>query len=214
MHCVDILDALTKNFLGTAEEGGDLPPSKGPERHNYNPVTTTLKRQREIVCAKTVQKAWREYVGRRRGLSPEAARAAAIEATAAAHQHHADIAAEAQAATEDTADESQNSGKEHVASPRNSEQVHGTEVKKTVLKLEELLPAKPQFYDMTEADEVMEWTVPPEEQTQAGAGTSSGSRPSSDQQPPADPWKVWNPWDAAEEEELKRIQQGNEVQEC
>ena len=97
MHCVDILDALTKNFLGTAEEGGDLPPSKGPERHNYNPVTTTLKRQREIVCAKTVQKAWREYVGRRRGLSPEAARAAAIEATAAAHQHHADIAAEAQA---------------------------------------------------------------------------------------------------------------------
>lgn len=73
VHCVDILDGLTKNFLGTAEEGTDLPPGKGPERHDYHPISTTLKRQREVVCAKTVQKAWRECVARRKGLDSAAA---------------------------------------------------------------------------------------------------------------------------------------------
>lgn len=64
VHCVDILDALTKNFLGTGGDPtsdlGDI--KKGPERPNYNPVSTTRLRQREIVCAKIVQKAWRDYV--------------------------------------------------------------------------------------------------------------------------------------------------------
>ena len=69
VHCVDILDALTKNFLGTMEEGGDLPPGKGPERHDYHPISTTMKRQREVICAKTVQKAWRDYVAKKRGIS-------------------------------------------------------------------------------------------------------------------------------------------------
>ncbi|ESO12727.1 hypothetical protein HELRODRAFT_126308, partial [Helobdella robusta] len=47
IHCVDILDGLTKNFLGTSEVTGDLGDiKKGPERKNYNPVSSTLKRQR------------------------------------------------------------------------------------------------------------------------------------------------------------------------
>jgi len=50
VHCVDILDALTKNFLGTvgdtSGELGDI--KKGPDRIDYNPVTTTLQRQREM----------------------------------------------------------------------------------------------------------------------------------------------------------------------
>ena len=63
VHCVDILDALTKNFLGTGSDPtsdlGDI--KKGPERPNYNPVSTTRLRQREIVCAKIIQRAWLHY---------------------------------------------------------------------------------------------------------------------------------------------------------
>lgn len=67
VHCVDILDALTKNFLGTSADTGDLGDiKKGPERKNYNPISSTLKRQREIVCAKIVQRTWRAYAKRRR----------------------------------------------------------------------------------------------------------------------------------------------------
>jgi len=67
MHCVDILDALTKNFLGTvgdtAGELGDL--KKGPDRVDYNPVSTTLKRQREMFVARLIQRSWRNFVKRR-----------------------------------------------------------------------------------------------------------------------------------------------------
>ena len=132
VHCVDILDALTKNFLGTAEEGGDLPPNKGPERHEYHPVTTTLKRQREIVCAKTVQKAWREYVGRRKGLSPDAARAAAIEATsAAAAQYHDSEAAEAGADAQPA--DGSTEGADPAAAPTSS-----TPIPRTIVNIEEV----------------------------------------------------------------------------
>jgi hypothetical protein len=68
VHCVDILDALTKNFLGTggdaAGELGDL--QKGPERKDYHPVSNTFKRQREYVVARIIQRTWRNYVQRRR----------------------------------------------------------------------------------------------------------------------------------------------------
>ena len=62
MHCVDILDGLAKNFLGTADQGdlGDI--KKGPERKNYNPVSSTLKRQREIFVVRLLQQTWRNYV--------------------------------------------------------------------------------------------------------------------------------------------------------
>jgi len=63
VHCVDILDALTKNFLGTADdEGGDLADiAPGPERKDYQPIGSTLQRQRLIYCARIIQKAWRKH---------------------------------------------------------------------------------------------------------------------------------------------------------
>jgi len=69
VHCVDILDALTKNFLGTGTEGGDLGDlKKGPERKDYNPVSSTMKRQREYVVARLIQRTWRQHAVARRGL--------------------------------------------------------------------------------------------------------------------------------------------------
>ena len=60
VHCVDILDALTKNFLGTTGEiEADI--KAGPEKVNYYPVSSTLARQREIWAAKKIAKMWREY---------------------------------------------------------------------------------------------------------------------------------------------------------
>ena len=68
VHCVDILDALTKNFLGTGMDGGgDLGDLKtGPERLNYNPVSSTMKRQREYVVARLIQRTWRQHARARR----------------------------------------------------------------------------------------------------------------------------------------------------
>src|SRR6218665_319245 len=66
VHCVDVLDALAKAFLGTtgdaAGELGDL--KKGPERKNYHPVSSMIKRQREIYAATIIQKAWSNYLER------------------------------------------------------------------------------------------------------------------------------------------------------
>ncbi|XP_013387533.1 sodium channel protein type 4 subunit alpha B isoform X2 [Lingula anatina] len=62
LHCVDILDDLTRNYLGTQDEG-DLPE---PERKgDYHPVSSLLERQRHVWCAKIIQKAWRNYLLRR-----------------------------------------------------------------------------------------------------------------------------------------------------
>lgn len=64
---MDILDALTKNFLGTdCDDAGDLGDLKGPEKHDYHPISTTLKRKREIYMAKVLQKHWKEYVMRKK----------------------------------------------------------------------------------------------------------------------------------------------------
>lgn len=69
VHCVDILDALTKNFLGTA---GDLAPGelgdikKSPERADYRPISSMIKRQREVYAATIIQKAWSAHLERRR----------------------------------------------------------------------------------------------------------------------------------------------------
>jgi len=61
VHCVDILDSLTKNFLGTADDdGGDLADiAPGPERKDYQPIGSTLQRQRQIYCVRIIQRAWR-----------------------------------------------------------------------------------------------------------------------------------------------------------
>ena len=68
VHCVDILDALTKNFLGTGgDAAGDLGDiKKGPDRPNYEVISSTLRRQREIICAKAVQRVWREFVAKKK----------------------------------------------------------------------------------------------------------------------------------------------------
>jgi len=68
VHCVDILDALTKNYLGTskdaAKELGDM--KKGSGKKRYQLATSTLMRQREQLCAKLIQVAWRSHVDKKR----------------------------------------------------------------------------------------------------------------------------------------------------
>ena len=67
VHCVDILDALTKNFLGTEGDPGELSEiSKKPERKNYVVISNTLKRQRENFCARIIQQIWREFVRKKK----------------------------------------------------------------------------------------------------------------------------------------------------
>jgi len=70
----DFVLGLTKNFLGTGTEGGgDLGDLKqGPERKNYNPVSSTMKRQREYVVARLIQRTWRQHARARRGLGATA----------------------------------------------------------------------------------------------------------------------------------------------
>lgn len=64
VHCIDVLDALTQNFLGTTRdvtsELGDL--KKGPERSRYRLATSTMMRRREEYCARIIQAAWRQRV--------------------------------------------------------------------------------------------------------------------------------------------------------
>jgi hypothetical protein len=65
VHCVDILDALTKNFLGTTEDIEQVVPLetlKKDRPNNYKPVTTTLKLQRKKYCSKIVAEAFKKYV--------------------------------------------------------------------------------------------------------------------------------------------------------
>lgn len=60
VHCVDILDALTKNYLGTPQEIQQLTPFnilKKNKPSGYKPITTTLKLQREKYCGKIVAQA-------------------------------------------------------------------------------------------------------------------------------------------------------------
>lgn len=68
VHCVDILDALTKNYLGTskdaAKELGDV--KKGSGKKRYPLATSTMMRQREQMCAKLIQVAWRQHVEKKR----------------------------------------------------------------------------------------------------------------------------------------------------
>ncbi|CAF0790592.1 unnamed protein product [Brachionus calyciflorus] len=72
IHCVDILDALTKNFLGTTEDIViPLEIVKKDRPNGYKPMTTTLKLQRENYCAKTVTEAFKRYVRHKKRLQLE-----------------------------------------------------------------------------------------------------------------------------------------------
>ncbi|XP_076324997.1 sodium channel protein para-like isoform X5 [Tachypleus tridentatus] len=68
IYCVDILDALTKNFFASKgrviEETAELAevvPTK--EHRQFQAVSSTLLRQREEYCAHVIQQAWRKYKG-------------------------------------------------------------------------------------------------------------------------------------------------------
>ncbi|XP_055695679.1 sodium channel protein para isoform X8 [Lutzomyia longipalpis] len=66
MFCVDILDALTKDFFARKgnpiEESGELGEvAARPDEVGYEPVSSTLWRQREEYCARLIQNAWRKH---------------------------------------------------------------------------------------------------------------------------------------------------------
>jgi hypothetical protein len=69
MHCVDILDGLTKYFLGTldapASAGTDGPIDIKKDRpKDYHPLTTTLQRQREYYLGRIGLKGFRINIER------------------------------------------------------------------------------------------------------------------------------------------------------
>ena len=66
VYCVDVLDALTKDFfarkgnqLDDAGDMGDIGPQI--DRPGYEPISSTLWRQREEHCARLIQGAWRKH---------------------------------------------------------------------------------------------------------------------------------------------------------
>ncbi|XP_073989252.1 sodium voltage-gated channel paralytic isoform X5 [Rhodnius prolixus] len=73
MFCVDILDALTKDFFARkgnpieeTAELGEVAPGR-PDEIGYEPVSSTLWRQREEYCARLIQNAWRKHKQARAG---------------------------------------------------------------------------------------------------------------------------------------------------
>nr|XP_031845024.1 sodium channel protein para isoform X22 [Nomia melanderi] len=71
MFCVDILDALTKDFFARKgnpiEETSELEVQTRPGEAGYEPVSSTLWRQREEYCARLIQNAWRKHKQQRLG---------------------------------------------------------------------------------------------------------------------------------------------------
>ncbi|CAF1517833.1 unnamed protein product [Rotaria sp. Silwood1] len=72
MHCVDILDGLTKHFLGTldteiASNEIDAPIDMKKDRpKDYHPISTTIQRQRELYLSRLILRLFRNNVERRR----------------------------------------------------------------------------------------------------------------------------------------------------
>ncbi|XP_075437097.1 sodium channel protein type 4 subunit alpha isoform X2 [Ascaphus truei] len=72
IHCLDILFALTKDVLGDSGEMDALKESMeekfmaaNPSKVSYEPITTTLKRKQEEVCAVKIQRAFRRHMLKR-----------------------------------------------------------------------------------------------------------------------------------------------------
>jgi len=64
-YCVDVLDALTKDFFARkgnpVEETAELGEvTAQADRPGYEPISSTLWRQREEYCARMIQSAWRK----------------------------------------------------------------------------------------------------------------------------------------------------------
>ncbi|ESN95162.1 hypothetical protein HELRODRAFT_87061, partial [Helobdella robusta] len=75
VHCIDILDALTKNFLAyDTNHVQDLQVDMkgGPVRVGYAPVSSTMKWKRMDYCARIIQRAWRDYLKNR--INPDKTR--------------------------------------------------------------------------------------------------------------------------------------------
>lgn len=74
VHCVDILDGLTKYFLGTLDapvESGEIDQPidiKKDRPKDYHPVTTTRQRQRELYLSRMGLKGFRANVERHRKI--------------------------------------------------------------------------------------------------------------------------------------------------
>ena len=67
IHCSDILDALTKNFLGTSdsiEQAVPLEDLKKGKPNNYEPWGTTLQLQREHYSSKMIQRGFRQMLSK------------------------------------------------------------------------------------------------------------------------------------------------------
>ncbi len=66
IYCVDILDALTKDFFARKgnpiEEAVEMNEIQlALERPGYEPISSTLWRQREEFCARLIQITWKRY---------------------------------------------------------------------------------------------------------------------------------------------------------
>ena len=77
-YCVDVLDALTKDFFARkgnpVEETAELGEvTAQADRPGYEPISSTLWRQREEYCARMIQSAWRNQGPQDQvdGVSPE-----------------------------------------------------------------------------------------------------------------------------------------------
>jgi len=67
VNCVDVLDALTKNTLGTSAEGAeDLSEMLVGRRRGRPLCGSTLELRRQQYCAMLIQVAWRRRVEQRR----------------------------------------------------------------------------------------------------------------------------------------------------
>ncbi len=85
VHCSDILDALTKNFLGTnetIEQAVPLEDLKKGKPHNYEPIGTTLQLQHQQYSALKITRGFRNYLikikQRKEEIEREANRTATI----------------------------------------------------------------------------------------------------------------------------------------
>ncbi|OAF65490.1 hypothetical protein A3Q56_06796 [Intoshia linei] len=72
VYCVDILNALTKNFLGYIDgtEVNDIELKINKSIH-YHRISSTLHRQREKLCAKIIQNAFYNFCNRRKSITEE-----------------------------------------------------------------------------------------------------------------------------------------------
>ncbi|XP_059812015.1 sodium channel protein type 8 subunit alpha-like isoform X6 [Hypanus sabinus] len=73
IHCLDILFAFTKRVLGESGEMDVLRQqmeerfvASNPSKVSYEPITTTLRRKHEEVCAIIIQRAYRAHLARRK----------------------------------------------------------------------------------------------------------------------------------------------------